>query len=58
MIDKLREAVNGGYTPHPDYENLPASIKDVHTEKQFAWLGTERDRVIERETQPDMDYSE
>ena len=44
---------------HPDYENLPAGIKVVLTEKEYSWLGgEERDRTIDRETQPDMDVIE
>jgi hypothetical protein len=46
------------YTTHPDYDGLPESIKMIHTPQQFAWLGTERDRVIDRECQPDMDVTE
>jgi hypothetical protein len=54
---KIREAM-AGFTSHPEYEQLPESVKHLYTPQQYAWLGTERDRVIERETQPDMDYSE
>lgn len=52
MNDILHEVM------HPDYEDLPASIKLLHSPKEYAWLGTERNRIIERETQPDMDYTE
>jgi hypothetical protein len=56
VIDSLKDAM--GYTGHPDYDALPEAIKLLHTPKEYAWLGTERDIAIERETQPDMDYSE
>jgi hypothetical protein len=56
VIDALKNAL--GYSQHPEYEGLPESIKLIHSPKEFAWLGEERNRVIERETQPDMDYSE
>ena len=52
MNDNLKAAMN------PEYEELPESIKMLHTPEQYAWLGDARYRIIERETQPDMDYSE
>jgi hypothetical protein len=57
MIDALQQAMYG-YTEHPEYQTLPDSIKSLHSAKEYAWLGTERDRLVERETQPDMDYTE
>ena len=41
-----------------EYDNLPESIKLVHTPQQYAWLGDERYRIVERETQPDEDVTE
>jgi len=43
---------------HPDYEQLPESIKMIYSPEQYKWLGDERLRIIERETQPDMDVTE
>lgn len=44
---------------HPDYENMPAGIRLIMTEREYAWLGQEeRDRAVDRETQPDMDVIE
>lgn len=45
-------------TLHPDYEQLPESVKLVHTPQQYLWLGEERLRVIDRECQPDYDVTE
>lgn len=54
---KIAEAMAG--LTHPDYDNLPESIKAVHSQAGYAWLGNEeRARVIERETQPDYDVVE
>lgn len=52
------QAKKAGFTNHPDYDDLPDCIKHTMTPQQYAWLGTERDILIERETQPDMDYTE
>lgn len=46
------------FTNHPEYDGLPESIKLIYTPKQFAWLGEERNRIVERETMPDMDVIE
>ena len=43
---------------HPDYDSLPESIKMRHSPKEYAWLGDERLRIVERETQPDFDVVE
>lgn len=45
-------------TTHPDYDQLPESIKMVHTPQEYAWLGSERNRVIERECMPDYEVTE
>jgi len=45
-------------TSHPDYDQLPESIKLIHTPEQYAWLGTERERVIDRECMPDNEVTE
>ena len=52
------QAAMAAYTTHPDYEGLPESIKLIHTPQQYAWLGEERNRIVERETMPDMDVTE
>lgn len=54
---KILEAM-GGFTQHPEYDSLPESIKMLHTPQQYMWLGEERNRIIERETQPDWDVTE
>lgn len=54
---KIRAAMELS-TAHPDYDQLPESIKLVHTPQQYAWLGSERLRVIERECHPDFDVTE
>lgn len=54
---RIREAM-AAFTTHPEYEGLPESIKACHTAQQFAWLGEERNRIVERETMPDMDVTE
>lgn len=51
-------AALAAFTPHPDYDQLPESIKMIHSPQGYAWLGTERDRVIERECMPDEDVTE
>ena len=53
---KIQEAMAD--LTHPDYDSLPDSIKLEHTAQGFAWLGSERNRIIERETQPDYDVIE
>ena len=53
---KIQEAM-AAHT-HPDYDTLPESIKATHTPEGFAWLGEERYRIVERETQPDWDVTE
>lgn len=38
---------------------MPAGIRLIMTEREYAWLGQEeRDRAVDRETQPDMDVIE
>lgn len=53
---KIREAMAA--LTHPEYDQLPESIKLVHSAEQFMWLGSERERIIERETMPDFDVIE
>jgi hypothetical protein len=44
------------YTPHPDYDDLPESIKRMYTEKEFAWLGDDgRKRLLETECYPETE---
>ena len=38
--------VAGGYTHHPDYDNLPESIKAAYTPKEYAWLPDALKRTI------------
>lgn len=35
------------------YEQQPEAIKAKYTWKEWQWMGTERDRALERETMPD-----
>ena len=47
------------YTPHPDYDSLPESIKAVVDPKSYAWMTDEqRADLIARETEPDRDVTE
>lgn len=55
MIDELKQAMSD---VHPEYDTLPESIKMIHPPNGFKWLGDEKYRVIERETQPDYDVVE
>ena len=41
-----------------EYDALPESIKAKYSREQYAWLGSERARIIERETMPDPDVIE
>ena len=44
------------YQKHPDYKDLPESIKKNCTEKEFAWLGNaDRQRLLEVETCPELE---
>ena len=52
------QAAMAASTQHPDYDQLPESIKMVHSPEGYKWLGSERHMIIERETQPDMDVTE
>lgn len=47
-----------GHTGNPEYDALPEAVKMKHTPQQFAWLGDERYRLLERETQPDFEVIE
>lgn len=42
----------------PEYDALPESIKAIYSPKEYAWLGAEKARIIERETMPDEDVTE
>lgn len=46
------------HTSNLEYDNLPESVKLVHTSESYAWLGDEKNRVIERETMPDYEVIE
>lgn len=35
------------------YMALPEAVRSLYTFKEYQWLGTERERIIERETMPD-----
>lgn len=41
-----------------EYDALPESIKLVHSREGYAWLGSEKLRVIERECNPDDEVTE
>lgn len=41
-----------------EYDALPAGIKLVHSREGYAWLGSEKPRVIERECNPDDEVTE
>lgn len=45
-------------TTSAEYDALPESIKLIHSREGYAWLGSEKLRVIERECNPDEDVSE
>ena len=51
-------AYMNNYTPHPDYDKLPESIKVLYTEKEHAWLTNDtRQRLIEDHCYPeDVEY--
>ena len=54
---RIQEAMAAS-TSNPEYDMLPESIKMVHSPEGYKWLGSEKNRVIERETQPDWDVTE
>lgn len=56
-LSKIQAAIRA-FTRHPDYDALPESIKMIHSPEGFAWLGSEKDHVIERECNPDDDVTE
>ena len=41
-----------------EYDALPESIKLVHSREGYAWLGSEKHRVVERECYPDDEVTE
>lgn len=41
-----------------EYEALPESVKLVHSIQGYAWLGSEKLMVVERECNPDYDVTE
>ena len=46
--------IRKNYQTHPDYENLPASVKAIVTPAEHAWLGREnRNNLIQELTMPD-----
>lgn len=45
-------------TSNPEYDNLPESIKLVHSPEGYKWLGSEKYHVIDRECQPDFEVIE
>lgn len=52
------QAAMAAHTSNPEYDNLPESIKLKHTPDSYAWLGSEKNRIIERETMPDYEVIE
>lgn len=52
--DAVRQCDDATYSlERANYERQPATIKAKYSWKEWQWLGTERDRVLERETMPD-----
>ena len=45
-------------TAQAEYDALPESIKLVHSREGYAWLGSEKLRVVERECNPDDEVTE
>lgn len=43
---------------HPEYDELPESIKMNYSPTDYMWLGSSRERLIEAETNPDWDVTE
>jgi len=43
---------------NPEYDSLPESIKLMHSRVGYAWLGSEKHKIIERECNPDYDVVE
>ena len=41
-----------------EYDALPEGIKLVHSREGYAWLGSEKHRVVERECNPDDEVTE
>lgn len=41
-----------------EYDALPEGIKLVHSREGYAWLGSEKLRVVERECYPDDEVTE
>lgn len=41
-----------------EYDDLPDGIKLVHSREGYAWLGSEKLRVVERECNPDDEVTE
>ena len=41
-----------------EYDALPEGIKLVHSREGYAWLGSEKHRVVERECYPDDEVTE
>lgn len=55
MNKDLSDAISG---VNPEYDSLPESLKLIHSEREYEWLGEEKYRILERETQPDYDVIE
>jgi hypothetical protein len=44
------------YTKHPDYDELPESIKCAFTPKEYAWMDDEQKRTLQQDmTNPEVE---
>ncbi len=43
------ESVGKNYTPHPDYDKLPASIRAEVGPKAYAWMGSKQRTKLEED---------
>jgi len=55
-LSKIQEAMAARI--NPEYDSLPESIKLMHSRVGYAWLGSEKHKIIERECNPDYDVVE
>ena len=53
---KIQEAMAARI--NPEYDSLPESIKLMHSRVGYAWLGSDKHKIIERECNPDYDVVE
>ena len=53
---KIQEAMAARI--NPEYDSLPESVKLIHSRVGYAWLGSDKHKIIERECYPDYDVVE